>query len=280
MNIIRTGLRLAMTFCLLSGVAMASSGQPHAQTIAIEFGVAPQHSAGDLSRRWTPVLQYLSRKTGYDLRFRTGKDVPTYQRQCIEGQYDMIYINPYHYANLIRPKSGYEAFAKEKDGKLVGVVVVRKDSAYRTLRDLHGKVVAFPGRTAIVATLMPLADFKASGTSVQEHYVSSHESAFHAVAKGLYDAGGGDMKTLTNMNPELRDQLRILWTGVPLPPLVFAAHPRVPEQAVRRVQEAMIAMDHDPAAVRLLQSLDFKGIVAARDSDYDAVRTLRLEVPQ
>lgn len=276
----RTGLSRTMAFCLLSGVAIFGADASRAQAIAIEFGVAPQHSAGDLSKRWTPVFQYLSRKTGYDVRFRTGQDVPTYQRQCIDGKYDMIYINPYHYANLIRPKSGYEAFAQEKGGKLVGAVVVRKDSHYRTLRDLQGKNLAFPGRTAIVATLMPLAAFRASGTSVQEHYVSSHESAFHAVAKGLYDGGGGDMKTLNNMRPELRDQLRVLWTATPLPPLVFAAHPRVPKQVVRRVQAAMIAMDHDPAAVRLLQSLDFKGIVAARDSDYDAVRKLKLEVPR
>ncbi len=277
---IRTDLSRALVLCLLFGVAMIGADASRAQTIAIEFGVAPQHSAGDLSKRWTPVFQYLSQKTGYDVRFRTGKDVPTYQQQCIDGKYDMIYINPYHYANLVRPKSGYEAFAQEKGGKLVGAVVVRKDSQYRTLRDLQGKNLAFPGRTAIVATLMPLAAFKASGTSVREHYVSSHESAFHAVAKGLYDGGGGDMKTLNNMRPELRDQLRILWTGAPLPPIVFAAHPRVPKQVVRRVQAAMIAMDRDPGAVRLLQSLDFKGIVAARDSDYDAVRKLKLEVPR
>lgn len=276
----RTGLTLTMALCLLSSAATTGAEQPRARTVVIEFGVAPQHSASDLSKRWTPVFQYLSRKTGYDVRFRTGKDVPTYQRQCIDGKYDMIYINPYHYANLIRPKSGYEAFAQEKDGKLVGVVVVRKDSAYRTLRDLHGKAVAFPGRTAIVATLMPLAEFKASGTSVQAQYVSSHESALRAVAKGLYDAGGGDMKTLNNMKPELRAQLRILWTGAPLPPLVFAAHPRVSAAVKRRVAEAMIRMDHDPEGRELLNTINFKGIVPAKDADYDGVRRLQLRVPE
>lgn len=277
---IRTGLSLAIAFSLIASTLAMGADEPQAKTLAIEFGVAPQHSASDLSRRWTPLFQYLSKKTGYDIRFRTGKDVPTYQKQCIDGQYDMIYINPYHYANLVRPKSGYEAFAQEQDGKLVGAVVVRKDSLYRSMHDLHGKTIAFPGRTAIVATLMPLAEFKASGTTVQEHYVSSHESAFHAVAKGLYDSGGGDMKTFNNMKPELRDQLRVLWSGTPLPPLVFAAHPRVPKQAVRRVQEAMLAMSRDPDAAPLLQALDFKGIVAARDSDYDVVRKLRFEVPR
>ena len=68
-----------------------------AQAPVYSFGIGPQQSASELAKRWTPILQYLSEKTGIELQFRTGKDIPTFQEQMRDGGFDFAYINPYHY---------------------------------------------------------------------------------------------------------------------------------------------------------------------------------------
>lgn len=247
--------------------------------VVINFGVGPQQSAGELAKRWTPVFEYLSEKTGYTILFRTAKDIPTYQRQCKDGAYDMIYINPYHYATLCRPGAGYEVFAQEKDARLVGVIVVSKDSPYRRMQDLDGRELAFPARAAVTAAVLPLQYFREHKVAVKENYVMSHDSVYRAVAKKLYAAGGGEQRTFDSLDPEVRNKLRVLWTAPPLPPFVFAAHPRVPMEAVKRVRAAMLQMDRDPAAAPLLRAINFKGIAPARDAEYDVVRKMHIKVP-
>ncbi len=267
---------LALLF--LSVVMFGATGAQAAESKVISFGVGPQQSSNELAKRWTPFLEYLSEKSGYTIQFQTTKDIPTYQKAMKAGQFDIAYINPYHYT-LFRKAANYDAFAQEKDATLTGVVVVRKDSPYKSMAELNGKDFACPAPTALTATVMPMQKFKQLKVNVTPNYVTSHDSVYRAVAKGLYPAGGGELRTLNNMDPEIRDQLRILWSAPSLPPFMFASHPRLSKDAVKRIQTAMLQMDKDPAAAPLLKALNFKGIVTAKDSDYNAMRKLNIQMP-
>ncbi|MBI3545607.1 MAG: phosphate/phosphite/phosphonate ABC transporter substrate-binding protein [Gammaproteobacteria bacterium] len=259
---------------LMGGITLLHA----ADVTVIGFGVGPQQSASELAKRWTPLLEYLSHKTGYTIQFQTSKDIPTYQQAMKAGQFDVVYINPYHYT-LFHKTTGYDVFAQEKDATLTGIVVVHKDSPYKKMADLNGKDFACPAPTAVTAAVLPMQKFKQLKVSVTPNYVTSHDSVYRAVAKGLYAAGGGELRTFNNMDPEIRDQLRILWSATPLPPFVFAAHPRVSKQTVKRLQEVMVEMDKDPTAAPLLKALNFKGIAPAKDADYDVVRKLNIHMP-
>ncbi len=259
---------------LISGVTSSQA----AESKIVGFGVGPQQSASELAKRWTPFLEYLGKKSGYSIQFQTSKDIPTYQHAMKSGQFDIAYINPYHYT-LFHKAAGYDVFAQEKDATLTGVVVVRKDSPYKSMADLNSKDFACPAPTALTATVMPMQKFKQLKVNVTPNYVTSHDSVYRAVAKGLYAAGGGELRTFNNMDPEIRDQLRILWSTTSLPPFVFAAHPRVSKDAVKRIKEAMLQMDKDPAAAPLLKALNFKGIAAAKDADYNVVRKMNIQMP-
>lgn len=118
------------------------------------FGIGPTQSAIELAKRWTPVMQYLSEKSGVPLQFKTAKDIPTFQQQVREGAYDFVFTNPYNYLQEHKG-SGYTAFAREKDGKLFGVLVVKKDGPIQDAMQLNGQVVAFPTAAALAATWLP-----------------------------------------------------------------------------------------------------------------------------
>ena len=275
-------LHLRFTVFLLIVCAVLVPARSSAQTAAAPptytVGIVPQQSSTVLVRAWAPVLKYLSDKTGYRLVFATAKDIPTFEQRLAKGDYDFGYMSPYTYTVLHRSAAGYTAFAKEKDKKLTGIIVVQRRSPFSDLQDLGGKTIAFPAASAIAATLIPRAHFDSRGIPVTPVYVSSHESVYLAVAKGIHPAGGGVMRTFNTLAEPVREKLRVLWTTPSYTPHPFAAHKRVPAAAVQRLRDAMIGMNRDPAAKPLLDRLAFLGIVPADDAEYDDIRALKLTV--
>ncbi len=240
------------------------------------FGIGPQQAATEVAKRWMPIMRYLSEKSGVPLQFRTAKDIPTFQQQMREGAFDFAFINPYHYT-LFHKAAGYDAFAREKDGRLVGVLVVKRDGPIHELGQLAGATGAFPAANALAATWLPLQHLKEKNIEVTPQYVVSMDSVYRSVAKGLFPVGGGEMRTLGTIDPEILQQLRVLWRSEALPPFTFAAHPRVPKDAVVKVQKAMEKMDRDPQGRALLKAINFKGIETTSDEDYNRMRAMNIK---
>jgi len=259
-----------MLFIVLSAMASPTSAKQQ-----LKFGIVPQSSGSKLAQLWTPILIYLQEKTGYELEFATARNIPTFEKRLEDGKYDIAYMNPYHYTQ-VNAVAGYQAFAKAKEKRLKGIIVVQKDSNYRELKDLAGLEMAFPSN-AFAANQVPRAYFNQLGVSIIPKYVASHDSVYRNVAKGRYPAGGGVMRTFNNTNKEFRDNLRILWTSEGYTPHAFAAHPRVNSEAVQRLQQAMLDMDQDPVGQKLLKSIRLKGIESGNDKDWNDVRNLQIK---
>jgi phosphonate transport system substrate-binding protein len=252
---------------------MASLQDP--AQVELTFGVVPQQSISKLAEMWTPVLQYLSAKTGYAIHFRTAKDRAAFEQRLVAQEYDLAYMDPHHYIVFHR-SSDYRVFAKEKDKKLQGIVVVRKDSPYRDLLQLQGQTIAFPGPAAFAATSLPRFYLQKAGVTITPRYVAFHDSVYRSVAKGIYPAGGGVMRTFNALDPEIRGQLRVLWVSQGYTPHAIAAHKRVAGAVVARVQKAMMDMHQDANGLALLKAIDFNGITNAEDSEYADIRKLGL----
>ena len=204
--------------CIISGMiagAYAAPGAAPRAAMAAEaekrkvvFGIVPQQSASRLAEVWVPFLDYLSRTSGARVVFATAKDIPTFEACLVSGAYDVAYMNPYHYT-VFHEAPGYTAFARQKKKRLRGLVVARKDSGVEDLRDLRGQAVAFPSPAAFGASVIPRAEMRSAGIAIRPLYVKSHDSVYRAVAAGLMTAGGGVLRTFGNIDPEIREQLRI-----------------------------------------------------------------------
>jgi phosphonate transport system substrate-binding protein len=240
------------------------------------FAVVPQQSALKTARSWAPVVQHLSRVTGISLVLMTESDIPGFEEQLQTGRYDFAYMNPYHYV-AFHEQSGYQALAKARDKRIHGIVVVPRHSKIRTLEELAGQEVAFPAPGAFAASLLPRAEFRERRIPVTPVYVSSHDLVYRNVAGGHYPAGGGVFRTLHDMDRQTRDELRVLWTTEGYTPHAIASHPRVPEQLVAAVQQALIGLEDGLAGKAMLQNLKIHGFEEATDTDWDDIRALALD---
>ncbi len=252
---------------LLAGNAVAAEDP-------VLFGVVPQQSASRLARVWVPLTQYLSEKTGRRIEFATAKDIPTFEACLGKGAYGIAYMNPYHYV-VFHQAAGYEAIARQKDKKLQGLMVTRKDRPKAGLADLHGAKIAFPSPAAFGASIIPRAELRKLNVDFTPDYVKSHDSVYRAVALGLHEAGGGVRRTWNTLAPEIRDELEIFYETAPYTPHAIAVAPKLDPALAEAVQTALLALTADDGDI--LEKLGILGFENGKNADWDDVRTLNLD---
>ncbi len=133
-----------------TGVASTAGGAEYS------FGVVPQYDHRQLFALWTPILGELGKRTGLSFKAVFEPDIPSFEKMCFKGFYDLVYLNPYH---LLKANwsAGYRAVIRDHSD-LLGVLVVRRDSPLNSPEDLNGRTVAFPSPNALGASLLMRVD--------------------------------------------------------------------------------------------------------------------------
>jgi phosphonate transport system substrate-binding protein len=243
----------------------------------LSFGIVPQQSASKLARLWSPIFDHINRKTGLTIRFATAPDIPTFEKRLAAGEYDLAYMNPYHYV-VFSKAPGYQVLSKARDKRIKGIIVVRKDSKIDNLKGLDNSTLAFPAPASFAASILTRSALSLGNVSFTPKYVSSHDSVYRTVAKGIYPAGGGVVRTFKNMAPDVRDQLKILWTTKGYTPHAIAVHPRIKQDDAQKIQQVLVGMEQQAAGKKLLESIKIKGFEIASDRDWDDVRGLNIKL--
>ncbi|MDC5707386.1 phosphate/phosphite/phosphonate ABC transporter substrate-binding protein [Vibrio europaeus] len=259
---------LALSTLLLSTATLADT---------LTFGVVPQQSASRLAKQWGPLVDTLKEQTGYEITFSTAPNIPEFEKRLSEGQYDLAYMNPYHYT-VFSQVSGYRAIAKAKDKRIKGIIVARRSNDYQSLEDLQGQTLAFPSPAAFAATVLTQSDLKTADVEFEPDYVSSHDSVYLSVAKGFYPAGGGVMRTFNTLPDVVKSQLVPIWTTKPYTPHAIAYHPRLTNDQANAIQAALVSLQNTSKGGQQLKSLNIKGFEEASDSDWDDVRALNIKI--
>ncbi|PCK32430.1 PhnD/SsuA/transferrin family substrate-binding protein [Pseudoalteromonas piscicida] len=240
------------------------------------FAFVPQQSANKLAKNWQPILDYVNSRTGDTYTFKTAKDIPTFEQQVAQQGYDVAYMNPYHFV-VFNQRSGYQAIAKQKDKKIQGIIVVKKDSEITALAQLQGETLAFPAPAAFAASILPRGELAKQGIAFTPRYVSSHDSVYLNVARGFVKAGGGVMRTFNNADPAVKSQLAILWTTQGYTPHAFAVKQTMPADARARLVDALTSLDQSEAGRVLLKTVNFTAITPASNEEWQDVKALQLE---
>lgn len=241
------------------------------------FGVVPQYDQRQLFAIWGPVVDELRRRTGLSLKLATAPNISAFEKDSLQGRFDFTYMNPYHLLKA-NTSQGYLPLIRD-NAPLRGILVVRKNSPIKNVSELSGKTIAFPSPNALGASLLMRADLsKLHHVSVVPLYVTSHDSVYLHVVKGLVEAGGGVQKTLEEQPKPVKDALNILYTTRALPSHPVAAHPRVPGAHAEMVRRAFLEMAASKDGSELLSKIPLKHPVSTSLDDYTPMREWGLEV--
>lgn len=150
--------RLLWTVMTVTGlgsqIALAADAPP-----TFRVGVVPQYEVSELHERWEPLLARLGERLGARFELVGSPSIPDFEQALAAGTYDFAYLNPYD-AVVAHRVAGYEPLVRDRSSSLHGVLVVRRDSPYKSVADLNGKEVAFPAPNALGASLLMRAELE------------------------------------------------------------------------------------------------------------------------
>jgi phosphonate transport system substrate-binding protein len=259
----------------------AYSAQRQGRTTAPEyiFGFNPEHGPVTESEMYQPVMDAINRQaTGFTVRMESSRDYPTHEAKLQERKYDLALMNPYQ--ALAAEKMGYVIFGEfGGESHHCGLVIVRKDSGIKTVKDLRGKTISFPSPTAIAATLMPKVVLIKAGLNVEKDakpvYVGSIDSVVMNVYSGLSAAGGiwpGTWEGMQKQRPEIIDALEIKWRSAPVGNVAFVARVDMPAAHVNAIAKALFDLDKTEQGRLILSRLNIPRIEPANSKTFDPVR--------
>ncbi len=242
------------------------------------WSVVPQFSPVAVHRDWTPLLQELTRRTGYRFRLQPASGFDEFESSLFNGDYDFVYANPYQ-TLLARREQGYQPLVRDEQRRLTGILVVRKDSPYKTPRDLDGKTLAFAAPNAFAVSLYMRAMLRQKeGIDFTPLWTGTHSNAYRHVLLGMADASGGVYRTLDKEPEAVRSLLRVVYTLPSTITHAVSAHPRVPEAVRQEVQLTLLELARSREGRALLEGVFLPQPVAADfERDYRPLEQLRLD---
>ena len=263
---------------LLALLTLAAHAQPATDAAhPLTLAVVPQFTAVQIHKDWTPFIERVSRDSGVALTLKIYQSIPKFEADLVKGVPDFAFMNPYHEV-MARRAAGYQPLVRDSK-PLTGVLLVRRDSPLRTVKDLAGGKLAFPAPNAFGASLYMRALLaEQEGVKVEPVYVKTHSNVFRQVIVGQAVAGGTVNSALQREPDAVIEQLRVLFETPATAAHPLAAHPRITEAQRKAVTQAILKLRDDPTAAPLLQAVQMPVPVAADYArDYRPLERLKLE---
>jgi len=275
---------LAMACCMPAAAQPAGTAAARASDKSYNFSPVNQHSLELTALYWNPILKHVSDKSGVQLNLLVGRTSADTTAKVVAGETDFSFTN--HLFSPDRIKLGWTVFGRRDAKPVQGQIIVLADSPIKTLADLAGKEVAFPGPEALVAyktTYAKLLEQKIAATPV---FAGNLDAAFSQLIAGRVLAMGSNSQMTDEFTSREKRSVRVLWNSSPFNDLALMASPRVPRPQLQAVSKAFAGMHLDTQGKKVLEDaakvINAKQpvvFVAANDDDYASYRDFYRNAP-
>lgn len=253
----------------------------------VYFGFITRYNPRIMYEEYQPIMDYLSAQTPYRFEIRLGK---TYQ-DAVEFLRDgKVQIASFGAVTYVEAHHGFNAVPILKPLNENGqpyyrsLIVVRKESAIQTLKDLRGKTFAFASVHSTSGNLLPRYNLVKVGITLDDlasyTNLKHHDSVAKSVLAGEYDAGA--VKDIIAYK-YLAKGLRILHSSGPIPSVPLVVRPDCDPRLIQSVKKALLKIDIRKPEYRQLVSnwnKEFRnGFVETGDADYRVIREMLNAIP-
>lgn len=254
-------LCLSFFVLLLSQKLLSSTKNSDPETIIFSF--QKQKNPADLKVSADAVATYLSTEIGKKVEVLIPTTYSSTVQAFISNKLHVGYMDSLPYI-LAKKESDLEIIAVEKrNGKTdyESLIVVKKDSPIKSLKDLKGKKMAFTSQTSTSGYLMPFSrlvsdkilakpeDLKSFFTD--SLYAGGYDKALQAVVQGQTDAAAFSDYVIEGKKADLygnqnqRDQIRVLARTSGVPTHLVAVSSKLSIDLKQKIQTALLKMSKE-----------------------------------
>ncbi len=229
------------------------------------------------TQAWNQVLEHIANDSGLSIRYEPASSQLDFELKLAKGYYDLAYITPLQF-HAFRDFPGYQAQLKRKAQPIRGMVFVKKLGTISTLSELRSSIVAFPGLLDFAGSVVTRESLHKLQFEVVPQYLASEKAVYESVATGQFIAGSGTDESFRAQAPEIRNALKIVWDSPGFSPYPVVAHPRVDFFTLTRLKRAMVQMNKNVEAKKLLRYIFVEnGFEPAKNSDWDEIKQIDLK---
>lgn len=249
-----------------------------------QFSPVNQYGIELTASYWNPIINYVSEKTGLQLRLKIGRTSADTTAYVLAKEVDFVFTN--HLFSPEREKLGWRALARRNTLPIHGQILVLANSPIQKLEQLAEQPVVFPGPEALVAYKYTYSHLLNEKIPVQVGFSGNHDGAFAQLVSGKAQAVGANSQLAEGWSKREGRALRVLWQSEELHDLALMVAKHVPGEDAKAIQQAFLGMAQDPKGIKVLQSASelvklpaSTVFIASNGSEYAAYRSFYQTAP-
>ncbi len=302
-----TGTAVALATAAFTTVALpahqadASDKKVSMKELNIQF--VPSQQADKMEAKTKPLEKLLKKELGVPVHVSVSTDYNTVVEAMGSKKVDMGFLPPDPYvhahkkygAKVILQSERYGINDKKGDGsstkKLVdyyrAMVLVKKDSKIKNIKDLKNKTIAVQNTTSDAGYIFPIVDLDKKGMNVIKKSklvtVKGHDQGVLSVLNGDTDAAfvfddarnivKKDQKNVFKKTRVLKYTAKILNDTITL-------RKGVSKKDAKAIQKAMLKVaNHSKKGKQVMHDVySWDGVAKSKDSNFDIVRTYQKDL--
>jgi len=218
-----------------------------------------------LFKRFTPLIEYLNNKVKRDFIIETSHNFSQHVKKTASRRFDFLLTAP-HFV-LAAVNTGHYRVIATYNKPLTAIIVVHKNSAIRSLSDLHGKTISTPAPEAIISIVGKKLLSNDSRLNIRYLSFRNHNAAYQAMLSGESQAAVISIYVyLDAIKKGL--PLRELAKSKQFPAVGILAATDLPDSVVKRFVYALVNMSTDKKGREALKLMAFPGYRKASPLDY------------
>lgn len=260
-----------------------------AETEVCRFGIPPWQKGRAFNverKKYLPLLKWMTEQTGCKFVPVGASSYEDLIEKITQGKVHMAELAAVSYvqAKKQNPEVDIVATATTWNAdktKLIDsyhsvIVTLKKYEDINTLQDLKGKPMGFVNQESSSGFVYPSTLLKTGEGIDYEHFfnkyffLGSHPNVTDAIVAGSVMAGANSNKNFEAAQKKHGDIFKVLWTGPPIPNVLFASHPSLPAAVREKLEETL-----PQAGSELFKGIGLvKGFVIRPDSYYNITRIM------
>jgi phosphate/phosphite/phosphonate ABC transporter binding protein len=257
----------------------------------LRIGLVPYINPDELRAAHAPLAAYLTDQLKVPVELVMGDNYDDVGERLARGEVDLVEFSPYSFVRAERNFKLRPLATVIADGSqtAAGYIVVRQDSARRTLEDLKGASFGFVDPASTSGYLYPVKLLKDRGIDPatafsRTEFLGNHEAVLLAVLSGKVDAGAtfqgsiAQLKRSKNIDPL---SFRIIAKTPRIPRDLFCVRADFSPEIGNAILQLLTRLSsRDPKGREILDPLDMNGFLPANDRLYDGVRAAAASVAE
>ncbi len=245
----------------------------------LSFGVYTSDKPSEMYKKFKPMLRYIEDEIAARIEDSPQIKLVIYKtyelalEAFINGEVDFVRFGPASYviAKNRNPEVRLLAIEENKGKKRFnGIILVREDSSFGSLKDLNGSSFAFGDENSTIGRYLSQAELVEAGLNVTDlesfDYLGRHDRVVAAVLHGKYDAGAAKESTFAKYREKGLRALKS-FDNVTKP---WVARSNLEEDHFVALQDVLLNTTNPEILKTFSKSLS--GFSPCADSEYDFVR--------